>query len=108
MIKPIEWDQLPRGKWTDEVVEWDDADKELATIAVRLYQHLAARLEGQEPMPVGSFEIAVKPFVKVPSVADGLAMSLWYADLAARERVRQVVGTAIALTMQASLEEFFK
>lgn len=86
MLKPINWEQFPKGDWTAEIDRWDEADRELATLAVRVHDNLNRRLKDQE--------IA---FIELPAIADGLSDSLWYADAGTVEEVRDLVIKALII-----------
>lgn len=106
LIWSIDWDAIPEGAWGKDIAGWDEDDRELATLAVNLYRHLAKRIEAQR-----SDASQIKPFVKVPAVAGaiatalgrGLYQSLWYADDELTKRVKEVVVKAILIEMQGIL-----
>lgn len=88
MIHQIDWSKIYPGSWSDEVAQWSEHDRDLATLAVNAFWNLQKRLVA---------EGRTEPFVKVPVIGEGLSESMWYCDRSVQKYAYDVATSAILI-----------
>ena len=100
-MRQINWNKLPLGEWTSDVAKWSDADRELAGAAVNLSRALYAMLPPKKKQQLGVLN--PDPFVKIPDLADGVALAItgaiWYGSAELQAHVREVIATALLIDL---------